>query len=269
MMEQNPVSFADIDEALADFDENDDPILVRQPLPPGHEMEKFYSHCKWLYLSVHNKHKIGLFSKPGPHEEFILVWTYESFSILREAHNAWGNFFLLREISYGLDDAFDQKPRVKLGMIKKEDIAWLQQINKPSPESKRFFAKEICYERKRNEFSQPFGGNLGDDVRFWAYITKYPFWDPVPEFFSEKHNGYRNFRVYSGDVILEKIWELICDFECLRTGAKVQIKDGFLKKMGLQEISSWDPKALFHPRLGDQWKNTCVKFALRLPGYNS
>ena len=268
MIEQYPSAIADIDEALVDFDQDRDPILIPQPLPPGHEMEMFVATCEWLYLAVHHKRQVGLLTEPGPHEEFVLGWMYESLTILSKVHNVWENFYLLHEISHGLNDAFDHRPIVKLGMIKKEDIMWLQQINKPSPESKRFFAKEICYDRARTEFTQPFPPGLGQNVKFWIYSTQYPFWDNIPQFFSEKHNRFHNIRVFPADLILKRAWDLICDYECLWLSTHVKIADEFLQKMGLQDIASWTPTTLFLPQLGAQWRTTCTGHYLRIPGHN-
>ena len=268
MIEQYPAAIADIDDALVDFDQNKDPILIPQPLPPGHEMETFVATCEWLYLAVHHKKRMGLLEVPGAHEEFVLMWMYESLSILSKIHGVWENFYLLREISYGINDNFEYRPTVKLGMIKEEDILWLQYMNRPSPESKRFFAKEICYDRPRTEFTQPFGPGVGQNVKFWIYSTQYPFWNHIPQFFSEKHNRYHNIRIFEPDVILKRAWELICDYECLWTSTQQKIANVFLQKLGLQDISSWTPTALFLPQLGAQWKTTCAKHYLRIPGHN-
>ena len=264
IIEQFPVVCGNIDEALEDFDDNKDPILIPQPLPKGHELEMFVTMCEWLYLNVHYRLRSGLITEPGPKEELVLLWMYESLVLLMKIHGVWDNFYLLHEISYGLNDAFDHRPIVKMGMIKREDIMWLQQINKPSPESKRFFAEEICYDRKRSEFSQPFPPGFGENIKFWMYSTRYPFWNNIPQFFSEKHNNFHPIRIFPADIVVQRAWDIICDYENFWLSTQVRVADEFLRKIGLQEISSWHPRQLFIPQLGAQWRDTCEKFLLRL-----
>ena len=185
-------------------------------------------------------------------------------SRLFEKWNVYSNFYLLHEISRGIQDTVMLPPKILLGMIKKEDVEWLMHKPRSGPESKRFFAHEILYRQDSADFTMPFRNHFVANTQFWLYATRFPFWDPLPQFYSNKNGRYRDFRVYDWEPILSKIWNTITCFEKLWTGAKVGVKNKFLKRMGLEDASMWSPSGTCLPANGKEWVSLCEFNNIRL-----
>ena len=251
-----------VQEEMEVFNESNNPLHSMEPYPEDKQLSKevFLRQCEWIYFNFFHAKK----ERPDETDELFLIWMYESMTQLFSRWEMWENFTLLHGISFGFNDEFIYPPTIKLGILKQSDIDWLMPRTCPSPESKRFFAHMIKYHRDRANFSHCFGHHFDKDSLFWIYSTRFPFWDKVPEFYSEKNGRNRTMRILDWDSTITRIFQTICCYGQLWMGTKVRVKSDFLVRLGLNDISLWSPRDWSMPKLGEAWIDMCMKNDLKL-----
>ena len=211
-------------------------------------IEQLIADCEWMYFKFFDEHRSEI-KRPDFVEETKLVWMYEKLNQVFKIDMGVTNFNMLHEISYGLNDELDSNcPQIKLGFIKYTDIEWIQQNNKLTPEHRNWFAFSGKYEKN--------GEN------FWFYHTHYPFWMPVPKYFSQKHGAFRELRVWR-DEGLEKVCDIITDFERLFIDSGIPVRHSLLQNLGINDLV-YGNKEHNRPKFGAEWQRTNARWGFRL-----
>ena len=230
------------------FNFDDDPM--ENPVLDTNPLDQLIHDCEWMYAKFFED-KSNEQKWPSNKEETRLVWMYERLNDVVKNYMKINNFFLLHEVSFKMKES--STPQINMGFIKQSDIDWIIQNNKLTPEHKNEFA--FC---GKHEFGK--GCEKGESM--WYYHTHYPFWECVPKFFSLKHGAFREFRVWRDDR-LEKVCQIISDYESLWINSKQQVDHALLKSLGINDLSflmlnKWKPSVC------EEWTCTVKRWGFRI-----